>query len=296
MTDVDRSPGYIGRFAPSPTGDLHFGSLVAAVASFVQARVNRGKWVVRIEDIDPPREIKGSAERIVHDLSQMGMNSDDPVIRQSTRIEHYREIRNSLLQQKLAFHCSCSRKLIPKDGRYPGTCRNGMRTAARNFSTRLKVTDEMIEIHDGIQGNVRQDLAAQCGDFVIWRADGLPAYQLAVVSDDDAQGVTEVVRGADLLDSTARQIHLQNVLNYARPGYVHVPVATKNGRKLSKRDGADPVSQLPPADALKLALRFLGHSPPDLHDIEGIWAWSFEHWDLQKVPARETVELSIVTG
>lgn len=278
------NPAYVGRFAPSPTGDLHFGSLVAAVASFLQARRNNGAWRVRIEDIDPPREVAGSAERILRDLASLGLEPDGPVLHQSERHAAYDAAIARLLEEGTAYWCGCSRSELPGNGRYPGTCRNGLPPGKEARAVRVRVPDSPVAFEDRVQGSIRLDLAATGGDFVIRRADGLPAYQLAVTVDDAWQGVTEVVRGADLLESTARQIHLQSCLNLETPAYAHVPIAlAPDGTKLGKRLGSDPVRNRDPATILSLALRFLGHRPPR-GSLQETWEWAFSHWSLQRVP------------
>lgn len=282
---------YIGRFAPSPTGELHFGSLVAAVASFLQARSRGGQWLVRVENIDPPRELAGSAQRIMEDLRRLNMDPDGPILFQGDRVDVYRAARDSLLASGLAFKCSCSRASLSPGAPYPGTCRNGPVTASDRLSTRIKVDDSPIEFFDGIQGRQAENLTETCGDFVIWRSDDLPAYQLAVVIDDAFQRVTEVVRGADLLDSTPRQIHLQNVLGLKTPGYLHLPVATVAGRKLGKRFASDPVSARSPVASLSAALGFLGHPPPRQPDLESLWSWAINHWDASRVP--KTLQIAL---
>lgn len=282
-------PPYIGRFAPSPTGDLHFGSLVAAVGSFLQARSQAGQWLVRVEDIDPPREVAGSTERILMELLRLGMHPDGPILYQSSRLDAYREALEQLLKNDLAFHCGCSRSDLPTGGVYPGTCRAGVAPGRQARSVRARVDDAALEFHDAVQGICRQNLLASCGDFVIYRADKLPAYQLAVVVDDAFQGVTEVVRGADLLDSTARQLHLQRLLGMPQPNYFHLPIALDaEGNKLSKRAGSDPLSAQTPLEAVFQALRFLGQRPPRLGTLPDLWAWSIEHWDPAAVPATGT--------
>jgi len=279
-----RTP-YIGRFAPSPTGDLHFGSLVAAVGSFLQARRHGGTWLIRIEDIDPPREVAGSAERILEDLARLGMESDQPVLYQSTRLPAFRAAAEQLLDAGLAFHCACSRADLPDDSVYPGTCRDSLRPGGRARSIRVKVEDRCRSLDDGVQGRFQQNLARDCGDFVIWRADGLPAYQLAVVVDDAHQGITEVVRGADLLDSTPRQIHLLEALRLPIPTYVHLPVALgQDGRKLSKRLKSDPLVGSRPVDSLDRALRFLGQQPPRTGSLKDLWDWALAHWNPTRIP------------
>ena len=292
---IDETP-YVGRFAPSPTGDLHFGSLVAAIASYLQAKSRNGVWLIRIEDIDPPREVPGSSERILKELERFGMVSDQPVLFQSKHRNQFEKACKQLLDSNLAFKCSCSRKSLPASGIYPGTCRRNPANSAHPLSVRAKITVEPIEFADAIQGRIRECLHEECGDFVIWRADGLPAYQLAVVIDDAMQGITEVVRGTDLLDSTCRQIHLQNILGLPTPAYVHLPVATYEGEKLGKRLLSDPISTLNPAEALETALRFLGHKPPGRMKLEALWDWAIENWDISSVPVQRAIPLEDVNG
>jgi glutamyl-Q tRNA(Asp) synthetase len=282
----DSDSEYVGRFAPSPTGLLHFGSLIAAVASFLQAKTNHGEWLVRIEDIDPPREVPGSAESILAELGRFGMQPDRAVLYQGKRSAAYRQARDALIDRGAAFWCGCSRSELPASGIYPGTCRNGLPEGKAPRSVRLKVGTHTVRFVDRVQGPFEENLQETVGDFVIQRADGLPAYQLAVVVDDAYQGVTEVVRGTDLLGSTARQIHLQRCLSLPTPAYAHHPVAsTGDGQKLSKRSGADPISVKSPAVALSMALKFLGQCCPDDLTLEELWIWSIENWKLSKVPA-----------
>ncbi len=279
-----------GRFAPSPTGDLHFGSLVAAVASYLQAKSAGGQWLIRVEDIDPPREVPGSAERILEDLQRFGMQADQPVLYQSDRSEAYQLAISDLLDQGQAYWCGCSRSELPASGIYPGTCSNGLPKRKSPRSVRLRVDDKTINFTDLVQGHIEENLRELVGDFVIKRADGLAAYQLAVVVDDAFQDVTEVVRGADLLGSTARQIHLQNCLGLATPVYAHHPVAVGNdGTKLSKRIGSDPVASLPAARALEMALRFLGQPCPGGLSVKELWDWALNNWRLSRIPALITL-------
>lgn len=280
----------IGRFAPSPTGDLHFGSLVAAVGSYLEARSRGGTWLLRIEDIDPPREVAGSAQRIVADLARLGMEPDAPVLYQSQRQDAYQQAIRKLQTLGLAYPCACTRKDLPETGVYPGTCRNGIAAGKQPRSMRFKLTDKVCEIDDRVQGRIRDCPAASSGDFVIRRADGLYAYQLAVVVDDDFQGITEIVRGADLLDSTARQVCLQKALGLPVPDYMHLPVAVgADASKLSKRGQADPVSHQDPAYAVAQALTFLGHQPPPSLSLQSLWDWALEHWDRQLIPRRKAI-------
>jgi glutamyl-Q tRNA(Asp) synthetase len=273
---------------------LHFGSLVAAVASFLEAKSAGGRWLVRIDDIDPPREKPGSAKRILRDLERFGLKPDAPVLYQSSRTGAYRAAVDRLLEQGMAFPCGCSRRDLPESGVYPGTCREGLAPGKPARSVRLKVTGKPVRFVDGIQGPQEDNLHETVGDFVIWRADELPAYQLAVVVDDAWQEVSEVVRGADLLDSTARQVHLQGCLGLPRPDYAHHPVALDgDGRKLSKRDGSDPVARLSPARALWLALHFLGQDCPHGLDLDSAWRWALEHWRLDCVPRSREAGLAL---
>ena len=277
----------IGRFAPSPTGDLHFGSLVAAVGSFLEAKSAGGSWLLRIEDIDPPREVPGSAERIIHDLKRLGMSPDEPALFQSSRIHIYRDAVKQLLKQGLAYPCACSRKDLPTSGVYPGTCRNGIPAGKTARSVRLAVDNGDYAFIDRVQGLVEDLPASLTGDFVIRRADGLYAYQLAVVVDDEFQRVTQVVRGADLLESTSRQICLQKALGYKTPAYMHLPVATTAaGKKLGKRFQADPINQQDPEYAVFQALHFLGQRPPPDCSLATLWEWALEHWDSSLIPRR----------
>lgn len=234
-----RTPlNYIGRFAPSPTGHLHAGSLVAAMASFLDARAHGGRWLLRIEDIDPPREVAGASNQIIAALGAFGFVWDGAIEFQSRRSEHYQSAFETLLAQGHVYGCVCSRKEIGEQV-YPGTCRNGIAADAQPRAYRVRVSNENIVWQDRLAGESVEPLARSSGDFVIKRADGLWAYQLAVVVDDALQGVNHVVRGDDLKDSSARQIYLQQLLALPRPDYLHVPVVrAADGQKLSKQTGA----------------------------------------------------------
>ncbi|HZZ02358.1 tRNA glutamyl-Q(34) synthetase GluQRS [Paraburkholderia sp.] len=262
---------YRGRFAPSPTGPLHFGSLVSALASWLDARAHGGAWLVRIEDIDGPRTVPGAAEEILSTLENFGMHADEPPVWQSDRIARYQEALEQLKAAGLAYPCGCTRKeiadsLLHAHARnttlaYPGTCRNGLHgKPARAW--RLRVPDgdaAVITFEDRWQGEQTQNLATDVGDFVLRRADDQWAYQLAVVVDDADAGITHIVRGADLMDSTARQIYLQRCLDVPTPDYLHVPVVTNDqGEKLSKQNGAIALDNDNPLEALSAAARHLG--------------------------------------
>ncbi|MES1258494.1 MAG: tRNA glutamyl-Q(34) synthetase GluQRS, partial [Acidobacteriota bacterium] len=225
MAAAERVSQYRGRFAPSPTGPLHFGSLVAAVASYLDARAQGGAWIVRMEDVDLPRCVPGSDRDILGTLEAFGFEWDGPVMYQSERAGAYREAFDKLVRDGMAYPCSCSRKEAGSPV-YPGTCRAGVRDTNKPLAWRVRVDDRTVAFKDRWAGSRHQSLADDAGDFVILRADGLFAYQLAVVVDDAAQGITDVVRGADLLDATPRQIWLQRLLGYSEPRYLHVPVAT----------------------------------------------------------------------
>jgi glutamyl-Q tRNA(Asp) synthetase len=261
---------YIGRFAPSPTGPLHAGSLVAALASYLDARAHQGRWLIRIEDIDETRTIAGAADDIIHTLAALGMQSDETIFWQSQRKTRY-EAAFLELGNKV-YPCACSRKEIAdsrvslsSDGAaiYPGTCRTGLAEGRIARAWRLRVpntgdTLDEIEFNDRWQGLVRESLSASVGDFVLRRADGFWAYQLAVVIDDADQEITHVVRGADLLESTARQIYLQRLLNKKTPQYLHVPVITNDrGEKLSKQTGAQALDSSQPVSTLLAAAKAL---------------------------------------
>ncbi len=259
-----------GRFAPSPTGPLHLGSLVAAVGSCLYAKRVGGRWLVRMEDIDTPRVIPGSAEEILSALERYGLESDGEIVWQSRRTKLYEEALATLRARGLVYDCACSRADLQRAasaplGRepvYPGTCRDGLAPGRVARAIRFRAPDEVIGFDDPLRGRVEENVAESTGDFVVRRADGLFAYQLAVVVDDAEQGVTQVVRGADLLTSTPRQIALQRALDFPTPEYAHLPLVTNaDGSKLGKRDGALPLPSLDEqriAETLALALRHLG--------------------------------------
>lgn len=268
------------------------------MGSYLEAKSAGGLWLLRIEDIDPPREIAGSAERIIDDLNNLGLIPDGPVLYQSSRLGAYQDAVERLLSKGMAFHCACTRKDLSESGRYPGTCRNGIADGKVPRSIRLRVDAGNCVFEDRLQGSISESPADARGDFIIRRADGLFAYQLAVVVDDEFQGITQLVRGADLLDSTCRQICLQKALGFSSPDYMHLPVViSADGKKLSKRIGTDPVKHQNPAIAITRALQILGQNPPPgllLHDL---WQWALEHWDSDLIPhAREIAPGGTPTG
>lgn len=285
---------YIGRFAPTPSGPLHFGSIIAALGSYLQARGQQGKWLLRIEDLDTPRNQPGALDNILYLLDQLGLHWDGPVMVQSQRIAVYEEILELLAARGLTYPCSCTRYEI-KGKPYSGTCRNGITSTRRPRALRVRTHSEPVGFQDRIQGHFRQQLEQDIGDFILRRSDGLIAYHLAVVVDDVSQGVTEIVRGADLLDSTPRQIYLQNLLNYATPEYVHLPVAnTRQGRKISKQNHAPGIDPQQGPAVLFRALQFLGQQPDPALATAGtheIIAWGIEHWQLSAVPACPSIQL-----
>jgi len=284
--DVVKDARYRGRFAPSPTGDLHSGSLVAALGSWLRARAMQGTWLVRVEDLDPPREIVGAAERQLAILGAFGLRSDEPVVRQSDRHARYEAALQLLIERGLAFPCACSRKQLEAGGgRHLAACARP--AAGVVHAWRARVPDIEIGFDDAVVGRYTQSLRHAVGDFVLKRNDGLHAYQLAVVVDDAAQGISEVVRGADLLDSTPRQIWLQGVLGLPTPRYLHLPlVLDEDGRKLGKSLASLPVDAQDPLPTLRAALRFLGqHDHPGCSDVTALLQRATSCFDVTTIPA-----------
>lgn len=287
---------YVGRFAPSPTGPLHLGSLVAAVASYCDAKANNGKWLLRMEDLDKPREVKGAADNILQTLEIFGFEWNDEVMYQSQREEHYTAALSVLQNKQLIYPCTCTRKEIADSSNsigidgviYPKTCLKHALKPNIHKAFRVMTLDKNVTFFDAIQGEIVQNLARDVGDFIVKRADGLFAYQLAVVVDDAAQDVTHIVRGADLLDSTPRQIYLQRLLGFATPRYAHIPIAVNVvGEKLSKQTLAEPISMSIPEHQLFEALSFLGQRPPaELKSatLAEMWRWAIANWQLENVP------------
>lgn len=287
---------YIGRFAPSPTGPLHFGSLIAAVASYLEAKTHNGKWLLRMEDLDKPREIKGAADAILHCLDKFGFEWDGEVLYQSHRHDLYEYYFNALRNKALIYACTCTRKEIADasnqfgiDGVvYPQTCLHHPLKPDVSCAWRIKTNSIDINFNDAIQGEIKQNPSQDVGDFIVKRADGLFAYQLAVVVDDAEQGVTDIVRGADLLDSTPRQIYLQRQIGFTTPHYAHVPIASNAaGEKLSKQTLATPLIIEQTTLQLYNALLFLGQQPPieiSHANINNLWTWAITNWQLINIP------------
>ncbi len=299
---VDQTTAYRGRFAPSPTGPLHFGSLVAALGSYLDARVAGGEWLVRMEDLDRPREVPGVAAIILHTLEAFGFEWDGQVLRQSSRAEAYAQVIERLRDAGLVFPCACSRREIAARGPpgvdgpvYPGTCRHRLPPGRQARSLRLRTEPGVLLVRDRVQGELHQDLAREVGDFVLRRADGIHAYQLAVVVDDGFQGINQIVRGADLLASTPRQILLLQALRLPVPAYAHLPVVVDaTGSKLSKSHAAAPVDPDTPLPTLLQAWRFLGQAPfpePPANLAE-FWTRARSTWNMERVPNQYSKTLS----
>jgi len=291
-----------GRFAPSPTGPLHLGSLLAAVGSYLDARANGARWLVRIEDVDTPRVLPGCADQQLRTLEAFGFEWDGEVLWQSTRREAYRAAIDALTTAGRTFACSCSRKELAAGGTddapgYPGTCRDGP-TRPGPTSLRFRVADGPIHFHDLFQGSQRYDLTT-CGDVVVRRRDGLASYQLAVVVDDAFQEVTRVVRGADLLSSTPWQIDLQSALGLTRPIYGHLPLLTEpDGSKLSKSNRGLPLDLTAVSRALTSTLTLLSQTPPPelaRATVKEVWKWAFSNWNPQGLAGRLQVALSVAS-
>ena len=296
---------YRGRFAPSPSGPLHFGSLTSALASYLDAKANNGEWLVRIEDIDPPREVSGSDKLILQSLEKHGLHWDGDILYQSSRHEAYETAIKCLEDQKRLFYCACTYKQLKElrakntadksilaNRIYPGLCRE-QSAYKKECALRLKVDEQTFIFHDAVYGLISQNLKSEVGDFVLKRRDGLYAYQLAVVVDDIYQGITDIVRGVDLLDSTPRHLYLYQCLNAKTANYKHLPLALlPNGKKLSKQTGASGLDDEKAAINLCLALNFLGQETPielQFESIESIIMWAIKHWDISTIITQDTV-------
>lgn len=296
------SSSYRGRFAPSPTGPLHFGSLVSALASFLEARAHEGRWLLRIDDLDQTRKIDGMDSRIMRSLDSFGFEWDGPVAYQSQNLEHYQEAMHRLQRAGQTYACQCTRSQLRDRASvgiegpiYPDTCRGQDLPDAKHRAIRIKTNDRPVRFCDRLFGEQTQCIHREIGDFVIRRADGYFAYQLAVTVDDELAQITDVVRGADLLTSTARQIHLQQLLGINPPTYLHVPLATDDqGRKLSKGDQAHPVDDATPVAALLDAWQFLNQATsPGASELSlaDFWRWAMDHWNPESMPANTNIPL-----
>lgn len=288
-------PNYRGRFAPSPTGQLHFGSLVTAVGSYLEAKSHDGEWLVRIENLDATREVPGASTVILKTLESLGMEWDHEIIHQNHRNSIYQAALSLLDTHGLVYPCTCTRKEISDSSItgvcgpiYPGTCRKKQLNKNHFTALRIRTNKCLIKFEDTLQGQVSQRLESDVGDFVLRRADGIYAYQLAVVVDDAEQGITHVVRGLDLLDSTPRQIFLQQLLGYSIPVHMHLPVVVNNqGKKLSKQNLATPIDISNPVEQLIETVRFLGQDPPiELREssVSTFWKWAITNWQPGAIP------------
>ncbi|MDH5767143.1 MAG: tRNA glutamyl-Q(34) synthetase GluQRS [Gammaproteobacteria bacterium] len=291
---------YRGRFAPSPTGPLHFGSLIAAVASYCQARSQKGTWLVRMEDVDELRNVAGAADTILRTLEAFGFEWDESVIYQTQRKDTYEYYLQQLFENNLIYRCTCSRRDLREHATsgnlgliYPGTCDNKHYSAKIEAALRIRTQDRTIQFNDQIMGDYGHNLKQDLGDFIVKRRDGLFAYQLAVVIDDEFQQITDIVRGVDLLDSTPRQIYLQQSLNFHTPGYAHLPIAVNTlGDKLSKQTGAHGINKRHAVSELVKAMNFLGQTTePGLENasLNTFWQWSMENWQLARIPDTEKI-------
>jgi glutamyl-Q tRNA(Asp) synthetase len=289
------NPSYRGRFAPTPSGPLHFGSLVAALGSFLDARAHRGEWHLRIDDLDPPRVAPGAIDAILRCLEQLGFEWDGPIVYQSQRTPAYHAALHRLCRQGAVYPCACSRKEIAEDSIagvegpvYPGTCRRGLPPGRSARALRLLTVDARVAFDDRLLGPQARDLEHEAGDFVLYRADGVFSFQLASAVDDGELGMTDIVRGTDLLQSSARQIYVLRLLSLRAPRYAHLPVAVNaRGEKLSKQAGAAALDPREPARVLVPALRFLGQSPPpglERASTAEVWRWAIAHWQHERVP------------
>ncbi len=283
---------YVGRFAPSPTGPLHFGSAVAALASYLDARAASGRWLLRIEDLDPPREIAAAPHWIMDQLESLGLAWDSEAVFQSSRLDAYQAALDQLEAADLVYPCLCSRKTTPPV--YQGTCRERrFATTAKPYATRLRTDQRVISLTDRIAGTLQWQLEKEVGDFIVRRRDGLFAYQLAVVVDDQYQGVTDIVRGHDLLDSTPRQWYLAEQLGMSPARYAHIPVLLgEDGSKLSKQSHATPIATEDPLRVIRAALAALNQPVPEASSLSRLLQLAVEGWDIARVPTSQALHTS----
>lgn len=284
---------YRGRFAPSPSGLLHFGSLVTALASYLDAKHNNGTWLVRIEDIDPPRELAGASSEILKTLESYGLHWDESVLYQSQQTQIYHQTLNQLANNQLIYYCQCTRAQIKQfGGIYPSTCKT-LNLPSLNNAIRLVNKVGVFKFNDTIQGLITGDQKVAAEDFTLVRKDGLFAYQLAVVVDDIFQNITHVVRGCDLLEPTLRQLSFFEILNTQAPIYSHIPLAvTEEGYKLSKQNKAPAINNQNPQPALISALHYLGQNPPEelrFESVESIIKWAINHWSMRKIAQKKEI-------
>ncbi|NNH76724.1 tRNA glutamyl-Q(34) synthetase GluQRS [Acinetobacter sp. ANC 5380] len=281
---------YVGRFAPSPTGPLHFGSLITAVASYCDARAHNGKWLVRIEDTDIPRIYPGSEEHILRSIDAFQFEADDAIIFQKDRLDLYDAVIDQLHQNHLVYACQCTRKMLGSNHIYAGTCRD-LNLPFEQQAIRVKVSDQEICFSDRLQGTHCSNLQQDLGDFVLKRRDGIINYQLAVVVDDYLQGITHVVRGADLLDNTERQIWLGSILGYPKLKYMHLPLAMNDqGQKLSKQNMAQALDLNRAPELLQQAIRALHQPEVDLDTPAHMLKQAIAQWDIQHIPHTKELE------
>lgn len=294
---------YVGRFAPSPTGPLHYGSLVTATASYLQAKHNNGQWLIRIEDIDPPREISGAANNILKTLENFQFEWDQAPLYQSKHIQYYHKVLEKLIQQNHVYACSCSRKNLAENiqkselgKHYPGTCSNKkLNLNDANFNLRLRITNENVTFHDANYGRLSHNLFKEIGDIIIYRKFGLPSYALAVTIDDAFQEVTEVVRGYDLLAFTPIQIYLCQLLELPTPKFLHVPIiVNQQEQKLSKQTGAKAIAENNREAVIVKILQDLGQAVPNeikKTSLSQIWQWAIQHWKVDNIPKTKYIHM-----
>ena len=290
---------YIGRFAPSPSGPLHFGSLIAATASYLCAKSVQGQWLLRIEDVDKFRIKKNSIDSIINTLESYGYQWDSEILYQSQRTEAYQYALDSL--KTLTYPCTCTRKFLQQKTPvgtygyiYTGFCREQISNPnATQFSIRLRTNSKTIYFNDALQAPYHQNIEIEVGDFILKRSDKMFSYQLAVVVDDEYQKISEVVRGSDLLDNTPRQLYLQQCLGYRHPTYLHFPIAiTEDGKKLSKQNHSPEVAKHHKRQTILQVLNFLGQQAPPLDyfsNLEDLWDWAIKNWNRDKIPAQMTL-------
>lgn len=291
-TNLSSERPYRGRFAPSPTGPLHLGSLIAALASYLDARKNAGTWLVRIDDLDPPREAPGAAASILESLQRHGLHADEDILRQSERGPAYKKALAQLHSTGETFLCDCSRAMLEAQGSCQRSCAAHQSRVTQPAATRIKVpVNANVEFHDQLQG--RQTLPPGTNNFLIHRKDGLYAYQLAVVVDDACQGITHITRGSDLLDTTPKQVYLQQRLGHATPAYCHIPVISNvQGQKFSKQNHAPALDNELAGANLRAALAFLMQAPPpkNLTNTEELLDFALDHWSTALIPSVMSIQ------